>query len=327
MSTSKISRCGSRASSIAGCLFVAAAAVIFVPPASASQLIGRDATHVRIQVNQGQALLSYRSNGALRRVLAWGAVNARVPSATVPQAKFHLNYTGFGFNGGGCAPYTGPSLPWLVAACDGPDGSFWAAQSFPQPLPDLGFTPWTSAQRMRWLELSHWTGPVPQLTIGQDWVYGGRFREVYGRLMFLGLPVYGLHTTRYGVPVGGYGSLVYIDVLDARAYGPGWRRENSFVTHKGSGGFCYGFYRFDPTTGGYHHPPGATARRGPGVATVYRITAHGPGVAPDVGWTGTALGPYDRSDPQDRQLEQESLAQITSWGDRSCTAGHSGFAS
>ena len=152
-------------------------------------------------------------------MLAWGAVNARPPSTTVPQVKFRLDYSGFGFNGGGCAQYTGPALPWLVAACDGPDGSFWAAQSFPQPLPDLGFTPWTSAQQMRWLELSHWTGPIPQLTVGQDWVYGGKFRELYGRLMFLGQPVYGLHTTRYGAPTGGYGSLVYLDVLDAPAYG------------------------------------------------------------------------------------------------------------
>ena len=199
MSTSTISRCGLRVSSIAGCLSIAAAAAIFVPAASASQLIDRDATSIHLQVNQGQALLRYRAHGVTRRVLAWGAVNARLPSSTVPQVKFRLNYRGFGFNGGGCAPYTGPSLPWLVVACDGPDGSFWAVQSFPQPLPDLGYTPWTSAQRMRWLELSHWTGPVPQLTVGQDWVYGGRFREVYGRLMYLGQPVYGLHTTRYGV--------------------------------------------------------------------------------------------------------------------------------
>ena len=309
-----------------GLLAVAAAvAAIAAPAARASQLIDRDATAVRLQVNQGQALLQYRAHGRSRRVLAWGAVNARPPSTTVPQVKFRLDYSGFGFNGGGCAQYTGPALPWLVAACDGPDGSFWAAQSFPQPLPDLGFTPWTSAQQMRWLELSHWTGPIPQLTVGQDWVYGGKFRELYGRLMFLGQPVYGLHTTRYGAPTGGYGSLVYLDVLDAPAYGPGWRRENSFVTHKGSGGFCYGFYRFDPTRGGYHHPPDATARRGPGVASEYRLTAHGPGVAPDVGWTGSALGPYDRANPDDAALEQRSLAEITSWGDRSCTAGHSDF--
>lgn len=300
-------------------------ATIVAPAASASQLITRNATNVRLQVNQGQALVSYRSAGAAKRVLAWGAVNARTPNPNVPQAKFHVNYSGVGFKGGGCKPYTGPALPWLVAACDGPDGSFWAAQAFPQPLPDLGYAPWTSAQRAVWLELSHWTGPAPQLTVGQDWVYGGKFRELYGQMMYLGQPVYGLHTTRFGVPLGGYGSLVYLDVLDAPAYGPGWHRENSFVTHKTSGGLCYGFYKFDPTKGGYKHPPGSTAARGPGVATQYRLTAHGPGVAPDVSWTGSALGPYDPSAPEDKALEQNALAQIKSWGDSSCVPGHSDF--
>jgi hypothetical protein len=37
--------------------------------------------------------------------------------------------------------------------------------------------------------------------------------------------------------------------LNAPAYGRGWRRENSFVTTKGTGVFCYGFYRHDPTSG------------------------------------------------------------------------------
>jgi hypothetical protein len=300
--------------------------VAVAPPAAhASQLIGRNATAVRIQANQEQALVTFRSVGANNRVLAWGAVNARSPQQNVPQVKFRLNYTGNGFKGGVCRPYTGPALPWLAAACDGPDGSFWAAQAFPQALPDLGFTPWLSAQRAVWLELSHWTGPVPQLTIGQDWVYGGKFRELYGQMSYLGVPVYGFHTTRYGAPTGGYGSLVYLDVLNAPAYGAGWRRENSFVTHKTSGGFCYGFYTFDPTRGGYQHPPGKTATRGPGTGEQYRLTAHGPGVAPDVSWTGPALGQYDSANPSYRQLEQDALNQIKGWGDRSCTAGHSDF--
>jgi hypothetical protein len=304
---------------------VAAAAIgIAASPATghASQLIDRNATHVRISVNQQQALLTYHVGGAKKRVLAWGAVNALPPSTTTAQVKFHLDYKGFGFTGGTCAPYTGPALPWLVAACDGPDGSFWAAQSFPQALPDLGYSPWTTAQNAKWLELSHWTGAVPQLTVGQDWVWSGRFRQIYGQLMYLGVPVYGFHTTRYGAPTGGYGSLVYLDVLDAPAYGPGWRRENSFVTHETSGGFCYGFYTFDPTKGGYQYPPGETALRGPGVGVEYRLTAHGPGVAPDVGWTGNAIGPYDTSSPQDTAYEQQALAQIESWGDQACTAGH-----
>ena len=303
----------------------AAAAAFAAQPAAASQLIGRNATNVRITVNQKQALVNFRSGGAAKRVLVWGAVNALPPQTSKPQVKFRVNYTGFGFSGGSCKPYSGPSLPWLVAACDGPDGSFWAAQSFPQPLPDLGYTPWLASQRAQWLEISHWTGPAPQLTVAQDWVYGGKFREIYGQLSYLGVPVYGFHTTRYGAPTGGYGTLIYLDVLNAPAYGPGWHRENSFVPHKPSGAFCYGFYTFDPTKGGYQHPPGQTARRGPGVGEMYRITAHGPGVAPDVGWTGSAQPAYDKSNPQDALLEANALEQIKGWGDTSCTAGHSDF--
>jgi hypothetical protein len=307
-------------------LLAATTATLFgATPAYASQLIARNATSVHLQVNEKQGLVVFRAGGAAHHVLVWGAVNARPPQPTLAQVKFHVNYTGFGFNGGGCKPYTGPSLPWLVAACDGPDGSFWAAQSFPQPLPDLGFTPWLQSQRDRWLEVSHWTGPIPELTVGQDWVYGGKFREVYGQLKYLGVPVYGFHTTRYGVPTGGYGTLIYLDVLNAPAYGPGWHRENSFVPHKSSGGFCYGFYTFDPTKGGYKHPPGQSARRGPGLGALYRLTAHGPGVAPDVGWTGPALGAYDKANPDDAALESRALAQIQSWGDTSCTAGHNDF--
>jgi len=114
-------------------------------------------------------------------------------------------------------------------------------------------------------------------------------------------------------------------VLNAPAYGSGWRRENSFVPHKPSGVFCYGFYTFDPTKGGYRHPADATAPRGPGIGELYRITAHGPGVAPDVGWTGPALGAYDGANPQNAELEASALNQIKTWGDASCTAGHNDF--
>jgi hypothetical protein len=301
------------------------AAACTTSSAHASQLIGRNATRVAIQVNEKQALVVFRSGGSVKKVLLWGAVNARPPETNAPQVKFHVNYTGFGFTGGACKPYTGPSLPWLVAACDGPDGSFWAAQSFPQPLPDLGFAPWLPRQDDLWLEVSHWVGPIPQLEVAQDWVYGGKFREIYGQLTYLGVPVYGTGTTRYGVPTGGYGTLIYLDTLNSPAYGTGWRRENSFVPHRPSGVFCYGFYTFDPTKGGYHHPAGQTARRGPGIGELYRITAHGPGVAPDVGWTGPALGPYDPSNPQHKELEAGALNQIKTWGDRSCVAGHNDF--
>ena len=30
--------------------------------------------------------------------------------------------------------------------------------------------------------------------------------------------------------------------MSVSAYGSGWRRENSFLSHHGTGAFCYGFY-------------------------------------------------------------------------------------
>ena len=101
-------------------------------------------------------------------------------------------------------------------------------------------------------------------------------------------------------------------------YGSGWRRENSFVPHNPTGAFCYGFYPFDPTRGGYQYPPGQTAKRGPGIGDMYRLTASGAGVTPNISVTIPAIGPYDASKAPDRQL---SDALLRSYGDRSCVAG------
>jgi hypothetical protein len=79
----------------------------------------------------------------------------------------------------------------MVTACTAPDGSYWAVQAFPQPLPDLGYTPWTSAQRAIWLELSHWRGPLARLRVWQGWNYGHRYEEIFGRLTYRGAPVHG----------------------------------------------------------------------------------------------------------------------------------------
>ena len=38
-----------------------------------------------------------------------------------------------------CAPYDGPALVYLVAACKAPDGSYWALQRWQRGLPLLGF--------------------------------------------------------------------------------------------------------------------------------------------------------------------------------------------
>jgi len=306
---------------------VAAAVLAFARPAAGAQLIDRDASGVKLAVNaKGEALLTYRKAGALERVLVWGAIDARPPQAGTQQVKFHVDYAGgwgkyrtlyWQHFSNKCARYDGPALPDLVAACKAPDGTYWAAQEWPQPLPDLGFTPWLPAQRGQWLEVSHWNGPVAQLETGMHWVYAGRFQSIFGRLTYDGEPVYGFGTTNRGAPTDGFGRLVYLDTYDS-AYGPGWRRENSFVAHNPSGVFCYGFYPFDPTKGGYQHPPGETAKRGPGVGSQYRVFAEGPGVTPDVAAIVPGLHPFDPSNPDDVELEARAAATIAGWGDKSC---------
>src|SRR5205814_8914116 len=104
-------------------------------------------------------------------------------------------------------------------------------------------------------------------------------------------------------------------------YGQGWRRENSFVPHNPTGVFCYGFYSFDPTTGGYKHPPGWTARRGPGTGENYRLTASGPGVTPNVATILLGLHAFDRTSQSDVAWQDQQTHLLLSWGDRHCHAG------
>ncbi len=212
---------------------VALCAAGVVPQAMASQLVGRTASAVRLDVNgKREALLTYHAGGRWWHVLAWGAVNARAPSLTVPQVAFRLDYAG----GNGkyhrsywkvfrnlCGPYTGPPLDWLVTACTASDGSYWALQAWPRALPNYGVRP-SRAQAGREL----------------------RFRS-----------------TRLGNPLDGYGRLIYVDTFNSR-YGRGWQRENGFLTHRPNGVFCYGFWRHGS------HPVGRGTRYrvtavGPGV--------------------------------------------------------------
>ena len=75
---------GSTTLPLRSCILTAVAAVLaFVatPEASASELIGRDATDVRLQADaQGRALISFRSGGQPKQLLAWA------PSMPGPRA-------------------------------------------------------------------------------------------------------------------------------------------------------------------------------------------------------------------------------------------------
>jgi hypothetical protein len=282
-------------------VLVAMLAVATPASAKASQLIDRNAAHVRLQVNTaGQALLTYKARGVTRHVLAWNALNAIPSSAGLNQLAFRLDYSG----GWGtyrkpawktfpnaCHPYAGPPLAWFVTGCTATDGSLWALQTWRRALPNYGLQP--SAQQAVWeLRLSHWKGPLPVLTVHLDWAYR-RYDHLFGVLTYLGAPVYGFRSTATGNPLDRFGRNIYVDTYDS-LYGSGWRRENSFLAHFGTGTFCYGFY--------------AHGELPIGKGTQYRATAIGPGVTPDVMWQSAALGPYDAT--LDRQLAEVQRATV-----------------
>src|SRR5437867_2457461 len=217
------------------------------PVAAASQLLDRNASDVGLEVDRsGAALVTYRVHGSIRHVVASGAVNALAPTTTRPQVAFRLAYgSGVKPFGNTCKPFK-PALAWLVTACRAADGSAWAVQSWQRRLPNYGTTP--NQDQAAWeLRLSHWSGELSQLTIRFGWAYH-RYQQLYGTLTYLGNPVHGFRSTPSGEPLDTFGRNLYLDTLDS-AYGQGWKRENSFLTHK-SGGFCYGFYRHGPRPSG-----------------------------------------------------------------------------
>ena len=280
-------------------------AAAIAAPAQPSQLVDRNASHVSLDVSgKNVAVVTYEKNGRPRRVFARGAVDAIPPAAGRRQATFRLRYvTGRASlrrRSDVCRPYDGPSLAWVVAACDAPDGSHWALQAWQPRLPDLGFLPWRQTQSAWELHLSHWRGPLAQLEIWQGWAYGHSTQALFGRLTYRGEPVYGFRSGRWGQPRDRFGRLVYVDTFDSR-YGGGWRRENSFLVHRPSGVFCYEFLAYDPFSGGYAHPPTFPRGmlRGPGNGRRYRLTVVGPGVTPDIAWEGDGLHVFDPANPAD----------------------------
>ena len=264
-----------------------ASACAFAAPAQASELIDRNASNPSLQVNaKGEALVTYRVAGRLRRVLVWGAMNAIPSTRSRRQVAFRLDYSGgwrkyksrlwLGFPNQ-CRPYDGPGLAWSITACKAPDGSYWALQQWQRALPNYGIGA-TVTQRAWELRVSHWTGEPAKLEVNLNWAYR-RYDHLFGRFMYAGAPVFGYRATPDGNPLDTFGRNLYVDTLDS-SYGGGWRRENSFLTHTGSGAFCYGFF-----------PHG---NRPSGMGKRYRATIIGPGVTPDVMWESPAPGPYDR---------------------------------
>jgi hypothetical protein len=269
-------------------------------PAFGSQMIDRNATGVSLAVNRsGIALVTYHSNGQLHHTLAWGAINARTPTRGARQVTFTIDYSGGwashhqdvwrGFRNA-CGPYQGPHLEWMVSACTAPDGSNWALQKWQRMLPPFGLRP-TPAQSSVELHLSHWSGDLPEFVVKTDWVYR-EYDHLYGWLTYRGKGVYGFKSSTYGAVLDTWGRNVFVDTYNSR-YGPGWRRENGFLTHRGTGAFCYGFYPH------WNRPTGK--------GEFYRATVMGPGVTPILFWTGPAPGPYNAQIDAAANAEQATL--------------------
>lgn len=288
--------------------------------AHASQLIARNTSTERLVVSaEGKALLTFHSQGRLQRVLAWGALNARMPTEAESPGQFRIDYSG----GWGtyrrpvwktlrnaCGSYTGPQIPWLVAACTAADGSHWAVQRWRRHQANFGLPPWRPGHGAWELRLSHWRGPLAQLEVGLDWSYGGRWHHLFGRLTYLGRPVHGFSTTPTGDPLDRDGRVLYLDTLDS-AYGPGWRRENGFVSRNPDGTFCYAFVPHESNSG--ETRPSGQGRR-------YRLAVSGPGVTPDIVWEGPGLHDFDPENAADlaHEAKMNELQRQLATGSKPC---------
>ena len=251
-------------------------------------------------------MVTYTAGGRVMHVRVWGAVNARQPTKSRPQVRFRKDYSGRYWTSfkNQCRAYDGPKLAFQVAACAAPDGSYWALQSWRRTLPNFDGRPRSGLGAWE-LHLSHWSSAIATLDAWTDWVYGGRYHHLFGRLTYDGKPVYGFSATPVGSPLDSYGRNVYVDTFDSR-YGTGWRRENAFLAHQPTGVFCYGFYRF--------------TSRGPGNGAKYRLTAIGPGVTPDVSTTLPGLHDFDPNSSADVAYEhqQNALQDSVAGADKKC---------
>jgi hypothetical protein len=286
-------------------------AVLLPPAAQASGFVDvvQSRVPVTLKVSGTQAIVYYRKGGGSRHVLVGGAVNARFPTRSARQVRFRVDYSGgrglWKRFHGGCGAYDGPSLPFLVAACKAPNGSYWAVQEWMVDQPNFGVLPWTARQHQYALRVSHWSTPVAQIELHADWIYAGRWHEVFGRATYLGRPVFGFASTSRGAPTDGYGRLLYLDTFGSR-YGTGWRRVNAFLPHRPTGVFCAGLY---PVHG---RPPGNGSR--------YRVTMVGPGVTPDVQSQVSGLHDFSRQNPTDVAIEtaQNAVLDRLAAGGRWC---------
>ncbi len=269
-----------------------------------------EGNRVSLKVNASNvALLEYRSKGRAMRVLAWGAIN-------VSRDKMQLDYSG----GWGsrvadwrsfrnvCRPFDarqdvtlGAGAELVVAACQTPDGSKWAVQTWRRLIPNYGGTTGTNE-----IFISRWKGQIAQIQIEPDWskyasrTTGRHYQHFFGTFSYQGAPIVVHRADARGNPLDAKGRNVYVDALDSTyTTSPGWARVNGFLAQRPSGQFCYVFQPRPIIDNSVHQiaEPWLTNARlhsGESRQNQYRATVIGPGVTPLVRtyWQGMG-GPYD----------------------------------
>jgi hypothetical protein len=140
--------------------------------------------------------------------------------------------------------------------------------------PDLGFTPWKTSQAYV-MTLSHWSGPLAVLDVHSDWIYDGRYHQLFGSFSYDGKPVFGYETTQFGAPVDSFGRLIYIDTFSAPAYGAAGAARTASSRRQGRAGSATASSRSTRSTAATRtRPPGrASGDRASQVDTASRAKA------------------------------------------------------
>jgi hypothetical protein len=259
--------------------------------AGAAEIVDRNVGSPGLRVNgRNVALVTYTVRGAPRHVLYWGAVNWADSFKRDYSGGWKSKMADYKTFGNSCKPYTGPSLAFMIAACDAPDGSHWALQQWARLWRNYG-----GDRAPNELYVSHWKGDVGQLLIETDYSYHGKHQHLWGKFSFHGKPVFGTKWSLQGVPQDKKGRNIYVDFLK----GPKWHRVNSFLTHPPTAGFCYTFAD--------HSPAASAAWNGQGTGDAYRATAIGPGVTPLVQTHFAPPGPYETASDDAANAAQHEL--------------------
>ena len=280
-------------------------ACAFASPALASEpLTDFNPTFRSLAVNsKGEALVTYtRSNGQVRHVLAWGAINAqRAGRPGVRQVRFKCDYAGGwgkyrkrevledvqerlravrrpGARRTSSPPARRRTAP--TGRCSRGSGS----------LPLLGFDPWLPAQTQFELHVSHWSGELPKLEVYTHWTYGGEWQGALRAAHLPRQPVHGFGSTGRREPAATATAATSTSTPSTRPTAPAGGASRGSSSHKPTGTFCHSFVPQKPFPG---YP--SQAMRPPAPGERYRITVMGPGVTPVVQWEGLGLTAADRA--------------------------------